>query len=296
MYSSCQTKEFQDDLRETDANAPAAAFRNKRSKQMKSMERQTYSSRILKGGAILNETKILLANWNESLSKHDNLDRFRRNNILGKASRSRVEDIFQVFRQRYLVEEPVTKALVGLIRARYEADAFDRILYFHATRSDPLIHDFVIEVLWPRYLRGRQDILVKDAEGWIREKIAMGATIRQWSDNTIEKSARGLMSTLRDFGVLQGLNNKRTAPAYLPIGAFSYVAFYLNRLQPSGKRLLEDQEWSLFFLSPQTVERLFMEAHQLHLLEYHAAGSVIRVDFSAETLEEYIHVILERAH
>jgi hypothetical protein len=67
-------------------------------------------------------------------------------------------------------------------------------------------------------------------------------------------------------------------------------------LQPSGKRLLEDHEWLLFFIDPQAVERMFMEAHQMHLLKYHAAGSVIRIDFPSDTLEEYVHVILKRTN
>ncbi|MBN1236636.1 MAG: DUF1819 family protein [Methanotrichaceae archaeon] len=255
-----------------------------------------YSSKILKAGSILTETKILLADWDNSVSVNQDLDRFRQNNILGKASRSRVEDILKVFKQRYLVEEHVTKALVSLVKARCPADSLNQILYFHAARSDPLIHDFVIEVLWPRYQKGRQDIIVRDAEDWIREKISKGVMTSPWSKNTIMRSAGGLMSTLRDFGILQGLNNKSLIPAYLPVDAFSYIAFYLSKLQPSGKRLLESKEWQLFFLGTDAVERLFMEAHQQHFLDYNAAGSVIRIVFPSESIEEYVHVILERAH
>jgi hypothetical protein len=32
------------------------------------------------------------------------------------------------------------------------------------------------------------------------------------------------------------------------------------------------------------------------LLDYHAAGSVVRIVFPSESIEEYVHVILERAH
>jgi hypothetical protein len=258
--------------------------------------KKVYSSKILKAGAILAETKTLLDNWDDSISAKDNLNRFQQDNILGKASRSRVEDVLQAFRQRYLAEEPVAISLTRLVKAKYPADKLDRILYFHAARSDPLLHDFVVEILWPKYLSGVQHVLVRDAEEWIQEKITNGCTRGPWSENTRVRAARELMSTLRDFGVLQGLNYKRLSPAYLPVEAFSYIAFYLSRLQPSGKRLLEDQEWLLFFLDQQVVERLFMEAHQLHLLEYHAAGSVIRIDFPSDTLEEYAHVILERTH
>lgn len=87
------------------------------------------------------------------------------------------------------------------------------------------------------------------------------------------------MSTLRDFGILQGAVNKRLAPVYLPIEAFAYIALYLRQGQPSGERLINHPEWRLFFLSPPAVERFFVEAHQYHLLEYHAAGSIIRISF-----------------
>jgi len=264
--------------------------------QMKTSNMQIYSSKILKSGGILSETKILLANWDNSVSIQDNFNRFRQTNILGKSSRSRVEDILMVFRQRYLKEVQVTEALICLIRAKLSADSLDQILYFHAARSDPLIHDFVIEALWPRNQSGREDILVEDAENWIREKVSKGVTTSSWSENTIVRSARGLMSTLRDFGILQGLSNKSLVPAYLPVEAFAYIAFYLSELQPSGKRLLESKEWQLFFLKTDAVEHLFMEAHQQHLLDYRAAGSVVNLVFPSESIEEYVHVILERTH
>jgi hypothetical protein len=80
-----------------------------------------YSSKIIKAGALLADTKTLLAHWDLGASAHDNLRRLRRENVFGKASRSRVEDILAVFRQRYLAEEPVTRALVVLVRGRLPA-------------------------------------------------------------------------------------------------------------------------------------------------------------------------------
>ena len=64
-----------------------------------------------------------------------NLDRIRQENIFGKASRSRVEDILAIFRQRYLADDEVVKALVALVKDRFPATALDRILYFHAARA-----------------------------------------------------------------------------------------------------------------------------------------------------------------
>ena len=71
-----------------------------------------YSSKIIKAGALLADTKTLLANWDVATSVHENVERLRRDNVFGKASRSRVEDILAIFRQRFLTDETVTNALV----------------------------------------------------------------------------------------------------------------------------------------------------------------------------------------
>ena len=41
----------------------------------------------------------------------------------------------------------------------------------------------------------------------------------------------------------------------------------------------ELQDWKLFFLQREAVERFLFEAHQRDLLEYHVAGSVTRLTF-----------------
>ena len=71
-----------------------------------------YTTKIIKASALLSDTKTLFALWDTSCSDRENLDRFRNENLFGKASRSRIEDILAIFRQRYLTEESVTTALV----------------------------------------------------------------------------------------------------------------------------------------------------------------------------------------
>ena len=51
-----------------------------------------YTSKIIKAGALLDDTKTLLSHWDTSAAVSENLDRIRRENVFAKASRSRVED------------------------------------------------------------------------------------------------------------------------------------------------------------------------------------------------------------
>jgi hypothetical protein len=253
-----------------------------------------YSSKIIKAGALLADAKTLLANWDEARSVTDNLQRFRRENLFGKASRSRIEDILAIFRQRYLLDEEVTRSLAVLVQEGLPVESQDRLLYFHAARADPLLHDVVLRVLAPLYTQGRSEITVADLERPLAGWVAEGKTSGRWSEGTVRRVAQGLLSTLRDFGVLQGAVRKRLAPAALPVTAFAYIAFFLRRSGATGERLVGHPDWGLFFLPRVGVERLFVEAHLLGLLEYHAAGAVVRVEFPAETLEDYARVIADR--
>jgi Putative inner membrane protein (DUF1819) len=255
-----------------------------------------YSSKIIKAGALLADTKTLLAHWDLSAPAQINLDRLRRENVFGKASRSRVKDVLAMFRQRFLGEESVTKALVILAQKRFPAAALDRILYFHAAQADRLLHDAVTEILLPLQARGLSEVDVLELQRPLKKWVDAGKTRGNWSELTIIRIAQGLLSALRDFGVLQGAVKKRISPAYLPIQAFAYIAFYFKQHQPSGAKLVELPDWRLFFLPPEGVERFLFEAHQRNLLEYHAAGSVTRLTFPASTLEEYAHVIAQRAN
>lgn len=260
------------------------------------MPSSRYTSKIIKAGALLADTKILLSHWNIAIPLQKNLQRLQRENVFGKASRSRVQDIVAIFRQRYLLEERVPRALAALVAGRFPAAALDRILYFHAARGDRLLFDVVTEILVPMQAQGLYLIDTIAIEKVLAHWIHRDKMTTRWSDSTRRRVTQGLLATLRDFGVLQGAANKRIAPAHLPIAAFAYVAFYLKQRQPSGAKLLELPDWKLFFLLPEGVERLLVEAHQHHLLEYHAAGAVTRLSFPAETLEEYAHVLVESAH
>lgn len=253
-----------------------------------------YTSKIIKAGALISDTKTLFSHWEVNASAQENLERLRLDNIFGKASRSRVQSILGIFRQRYLTEDSVTKALVTLVKEKFPTSALDRLFYFHSARANRLLYDVVTEVLLPRQARGLLDISVHDLQGALAKWVDEGKTTGQWSEQTISHAVRGLMSTLRDFGVLQGAAHKKIAPAFLPVEAFAYIVFYLKQHQPSGAKLIELPDWQLFFLQREGVERFLFEAHQRHLLEYHVAGSVTRLTFPAKSLEEYAHVLTQR--
>jgi Putative inner membrane protein (DUF1819) len=158
-----------------------------------------YTSKIIKAGALLADTKTLLSHWFMHTSVRENLDRMRRENVFGKASRSRVRDILSVFRQRYLKEESVTKALVILLNHQFATASLDRLLYFHSARADHLLHDIVTELLLPLKVRGIIDIEMTDVERAIAKWVSEGKTTSPWGENTIRRVTQG---SCRPCGIL----------------------------------------------------------------------------------------------
>lgn len=250
-----------------------------------------YSSKIIKANALLPDTKMLLAQWDEQADVEANLDRMLRENLFGKASRSRIATILAIFKQRYLQDAELLAALVTLVKGRLPAESLDRILYFQTVQTDALLYDAVVDLLGGLAARGQSDISIQQVRAWVGEQISAGKTAQPWGSETIERVAQGILTTLRDFGILQGSIKKRLTSPYLPIRAFAFIAYLLHRHERSGDRLLHNSAWRVFFLTPQAVERSFLEAHQDGLLSYHAAGQVIRVDFPAATTQEYARVL-----
>lgn len=89
-----------------------------------------YSSKIIKAGALIGDTKIFLFNWDVSVSVTVNMKRMQRENLFGKASRSRVKEVLAILRQRHLTEECVTRALVLFVQGRFSSVALERIFTF----------------------------------------------------------------------------------------------------------------------------------------------------------------------
>ncbi|MDD5368826.1 MAG: DUF1819 family protein [Anaerolineaceae bacterium] len=255
-----------------------------------------YTSKIIKAGALIDDTKTMLANWDSSQSLKSNLTRLRNQNIFGKATRSRVDDILTIFRQRYLEDPAMLRSLIVLMSKPSLSETVNRVLFYLSAQNDRLLHDAVTDLVIQKREQGFEEINLKGVIEWIRQLVVSHLTTTAWSEQTILRCSQELLSTMRDFGILEGANTKRIAPFYLPLEAFALIALYEYPKLSSGELLIYYPEWKLFFLSENIVERFLMEAHQQHLLEYYAAGSVVRLTFPTTNLEDYAHVIAQRSY
>lgn len=255
----------------------------------KKNENQLYTSKILKATALVNDTSIFLSAWDNEKTKEQNLQIIRQENILNKKSRSRVDDILNIFQQRFLFNVDVIRSLSYLQKQGTSKEMMLPLLYYFTARNDLLLRDFVIDFIQPLYESGHREIPISFTETTIRKWDAEGKTAGKWSDETIINVAQHALAALRDYHLLEGAVNKRISPLFIPDKAFAYIALFMSLNGMNGDRLVNNPEWRLFFLTPQLVERFFMSCHQEGYLTYHAAGPIYRIDFPYKSLEELCH-------
>ena len=106
------------------------------------------------------------------------------------------------------------------------------------------------------------------------------------ADEVVNRVAQGLLSTLRDFGVLEGAAKKHIAPPRLSLRGFTYVAVRERGQHPSGRALLQAPVWRRYLLDAEHVRALFLDADRHKVLRFSEAGSAVRIDWLIAGLEE----------
>jgi len=245
------------------------------------------TSKILKAGAALDDTRRIVEFWDTAATSEENLNRILEQNPLGKKSRSRLDDLVsRAIVPRFVDAGPhVIPALKGLLS---DYQAFAEACYFEATRADSLLAGFAEGPVWEWWGAGRSTITTRDVQSWLETQVAEGR-LPMWSPNVFQRVARALLSALRDFGVLAGAAGsprKEIAPPAISPRGFAYVAWREHEGGASSRALISTTTWRRWLLEPDAVITMFERLARLGLLQLSSAGSVVRIDWLAKSLGE----------
>ena len=248
-----------------------------------------YSTRIIKGGALLEESRRFVESWDDQLTTQTNLEQFLTQNLLGKRSRSRAEDTIAILRQRFV--DPGPEIIRALRPLTIRPDGFRDACYFETARNDELLAYTAAQVLHRTGDRGGSMIRVGDLERELLER-PPDETIRAWGQSTRTRVIHGLLSALRDFGVLEGRTNKRIAPSHITFAGFVYVLGRLRQLTSSSHALVTSETWAWWLLDDSQVRSQLLEADREQILHYREAGSAVRIDWTIDSLEELTRAVV----
>lgn len=249
------------------------------------------TTRLLKGGALLTDMRLLVTLWSDELTKEDLAEVLARS--LPKSTTMRVRDVFtRAFRPRFLNGSPPQAWKLARVLEDHRADmqVIRSFYYWITARAEAPLYDFVTDVVYSRSRTTERDIKIDEAVSWLNR--VMQNTGKSWTPTVTRKVARGILATLRDFGILEGRASKRIAPVSLTAEAFTLIAFCLFDMGISGRELVRHLDWRLFLLGETGVEQMLLECHQHGWLRYESVGNLYRTEFPTVTFPEYADGIL----
>ncbi len=250
------------------------------------MTAPAFTVNIQKGGALLPDARRLVEVWDVSEPAEVNVRRVADENLLGKTTRRRLDDVLlRCLAPRFV--EPGPHVVAALKRLLPDHRAFIEAAYYETSRDERLLAAFAEGPCFAWYDAGRSRVTIDDATSWLAEQ-AVAGVLADWSPTVRIKVGRGLLAALRDFQVFEGGKLKRFAPPRLSLRGFAYVAFRLHEQGASSTTIATSPVWRRWLLGRGRVDDLLHQAACAGLLTYGSAGTAIRIDWHVATVEEAI--------
>jgi hypothetical protein len=238
-------------------------------------------------GALVGETYATFAGWDLNRSKQENLDRLRQENFIGARSTTWLRDVAWVLNRRF---DPGgrDRSLVVLAQNACPLEIWKPLLLWHATRDEFLLRDFLLNWLYPTYVSGAFRVRPEELHGFLRSLGRRGGiAMHAWSEVTTARVAAGLLKMAVDFGLLRGSVLKEFNSYHLPDASFLYLLYSIRDILPNPRRLIDAEDWRMFLMRPEDVERELLRLHQYRRLDYQVAGSIVQLRLPCASAQEY---------
>ena len=254
-----------------------------------------YTIGVCKGSALLEETKALLRAWKPAESLREFRDRVLREDLLGKPTAYRVNDIVRrFFAPRFLVAEGRPAVfLKALLRGRNGGQLFPALCLLYAARQDELLRDIIVELYWPAVAEGRLTLGIRDVVMFLRQAEEDGRIPARWSEQVKLRVGRGILRALVDFALLKEVRRgRRETVVYRPNdGAVVYLAHDLHFAGATDGAMVRHRDWALFGLREQDVVATMHRLGSDRWWVVQAAGSVVRITWRYESMQEVVDAL-----
>jgi len=246
------------------------------------------STRLIRKGALIEETYRICKAWDLKQSVRQNLLRIRETNPIGADNQAWLREVTVTLSSRFQSEAEV-RPLVMLAQKDLPLLEWKAFLLWHAGATDVLYWRFGTEWLFDAYGKGLHNLRSEGVVPFLRKAIhALGGADRNLSEYGLLRGSRDLLRMAGDFGLLQGRAIKNFTSYQIPEAAFIYVLHALTEAEANCRKMIERPEWRLFLLTPEQVEKELLNLHQFRKLEYHTAGSLAQLKLPCASALEYV--------
>jgi hypothetical protein len=257
------------------------------------MAEPTYSSALSAKAALLDETLAVLREIDRGYSVSQVQAMVQDADLLGKTTTRTRESTWESIHARYLSDARNAQLLARMVVHAPDLQTQRLVLFYELCRSSAILQDTTIRYVYGRYAEGYTRIDKTDLQSYFDSIVTDHPELASWSPQTRDKVASNILTILRDFGLLEGLQQKQFARVYVPLPAFVYV---LYRLADDGLRtaqeLLASDDWRLYFLETEDLLAMLDEATAANHCTFKHRGEVYSLDLHYPSLEGCVEALV----
>ncbi len=235
-----------------------------------------YSSRNSSKGALIVEAAKVM----ERVLPDCNLSKLRslvlEGNLLSHRSRNTRERVWDALHHRYFADKAVW--VLHDLRMSRRKGAFGRefisLLYLHYALGDRLTYEFVTEILWDRWIKRQVAVSRQDILFLLDRATAEQPQVGLWTIKTREKLSGSILTALRDFGLLAGIQRKTIVQPLLPLSTAEHLLRILIEEGKRGREVLDDPTWRLFLCDADDVADILAKLDQKRLIRFESVGEI----------------------
>lgn len=247
---------------------------------------------------MLDETRRLLKHWQPDEPLDEFARRVHTEGLLGNATAYRTRDIVKrVFAPRFLKPTDLpARILKAVMESSLPARTFNEMLFLFSARQDPLVYDYTVEGYWKAVRRGRNSIDTDQVVTFLTRAELDGRLENKWSENVTVRIGRCVVGMLRDIGYLRERNRGRREIVEYRMSdeGAALMARILHEEGVNDSTLCEHPDWALFGMKPGEVLAFLDSLGEHRGLVVQQAGSVVRLTWYINSLEELINVLSEK--
>jgi len=251
-----------------------------------------YNSRNSSKGSLLTESEIV---FSYLIRNNCNLESARHavfhDNILAKRTYQTRKRCWAVLHSRYFPSK-WNNVHINPIIAIYKSNTSDSIkrgvLYYHFATSDLLTYEVTTKLIYSLAHKGFTNMSPRIINEFLDSRADSHPEINVWSYNTRNRLISHYLSSLRDFGILEGKARKNIRYPVVEEALFLYIATVLKDCGKSSKDILASEDFKLFLLTPADVTNRFIEASQNNKIKFRKSGKIVSLEFPWETTHDYI--------
>ena len=235
---------------------------------------------------MIDETYAVFRSWNFARSREENLGEMKQTNSIGAASENWLRDVYKVLHRRF---DPNgrDRALVELAQAGASYAIWKPILLWHMTRDEFLLRDFITRWLFNQHRDGALRVRSVDLHPYLLSLVQDGLVEEEWKQSTLERVAAGLVRIAADFELLSGSQARTFGSYHLPDDSFLYLLHAFMETSPNAYEVVHNDDWKLFLMDADDVERELFRLHQFRRLHYETAGSLAQLSLPCDSALAY---------